>query len=452
MSALRMLDDVEASFAYMQSELGGSTQVTTHLAVEERFGEPALVRAVADWVRDLPVLALRIREAAGGGLWFHAGPPPGREALRHGVLPGGRSVREVLREELNEVLPAGGPLWRLRALEDPSGAVTHLFFTRNHAISDGFTTGVMAGTLLARLFGSAPAGLPGLPGSHGLPERPGSAPHGVPLTYQPPRYEPSGPVPQGPAVPDSAPPVPFDAAAPWAERRADFTTLDLTVPESAAVKAYCAEQRITVNEFFATALAESFGAATGRAELDFFTAVSLRGRFAQARFLSDPGCRIGVVRARLRLGGEGLAANAARYRSAFGAADAAWRPPARDHAEIRDAVRALAGGDSAPGICVTNVGVVDPALGPHADRVSEFRTVVNRIAANYAVVLHLSTFRGAFGLSLAYGAPSVDREVVLRTAELLRARALAPHRPGPPAVRGPAARGSARRTPAGAAG
>ncbi|MFD9335338.1 hypothetical protein ACFWBF_13155 [Streptomyces sp. NPDC060028] len=438
--ALRELDDIEASFAYMHAELGGSTQVTTHLAVASLFGRAEFARAVEGWVRELPVLALRIRESADGGLWFHTGPPPGPEQVRHGALPAGRSPRRVLREELNEVLETGGPLWRLRALEDVPGGVTHLFFTRNHAISDGFTTGVMAGALLGHLFGPAPQA------AAGPAELP---PHRPAFTYRPPRYEP--PVAGAPAPP-AAPPVSFDAVAPWAERRADYTALDLSASESAEVRAYCAEQGVTVNEFFATALAESFAAATGRTELDLFTAVSLRGRCEQERFLSDPGCRIGVIRAPLRLGDGGPAANAARYRSAFRAADTRWRPPARGHAEIREAVRALAGRDSAPGICITNVGVVDPALGPYAHLVSEFRTVVNRTAANYAVVLHLSTLRGAFGLSLAYGVPSVDRAVVLRTAELLRARALDPRRPGPPAVRGPAARGTARRTPVAAAG
>ncbi|MFG2996890.1 hypothetical protein [Streptomyces sp. NPDC048340] len=438
--ALRELDDIEASFAYMHAELGGSTQVTTHLAVARRFGPDELDRAAAAWVRGLPVLALRIGESADGGLWFQAGPPPGPEQVRHGVLAPGRSPGQVLREELNEVLATGGALWRLRALEDVAGGVTHLFFTRNHAISDGFTTGVMAGALLGHLFGPAPepAAAPAE-----LPSRE------VPFTYRPPRYEPA--VAPAPAA-AAAPPVPFDAVAPWAERRADYAALDLSAAESAEVRAYCAERGVTVNEFFATALAEAFAAATGRTEVEMFTAVSLRARGEQERFLSDPGCRIGVVRAPLRLGDEGLAANADRYRSAFRAADTRWRPPARGHADIRAAVRSLAERDGAPGICITNVGVVDAALGPHAHHVTQFRTVVNRTAANYAVVLHLSTLRGTFGLSLAYGAPSVDRAVVLRTAELLRARALDPRRPGPPAVRGPAVRGTARRTPAAAAG
>ncbi|MFD9358919.1 hypothetical protein [Streptomyces sp. NPDC060031] len=439
--ALRELDDIEASFAYMHAELGGSTQVTTHLAVASLFGPDEFARAVEGWVRELPVLTLRIRESVDGGLWFHAGPPPGPEQVRHGALPAGRSPRRVLREELNEVLETGGPLWRLRALEDVPGGVTHLFFTRNHAISDGFTTGVMAGALLGHLFGAAPGPTAAVPAQ--FPPHPGR------FTYRPPRYEP--PV-AGAAAPSAAPPVPFDRAAPWPQRRADYVALDLSAAESAGVRAYCAEQGVTVNEFFATALAESFAAATDRTELDLFTAVSLRGRCEGARLLADPGCRIGVVRAPLRLGDGGLAANAARYRSAFRAADTEWRPLARDHVEIRGAVRALAGRDSAPGICITNVGVVDPALGPHAQHVSEFRTVVNRTAANYAVVLHLSTFRSVFGLTLAYGAPSVDRGVVLRTADLLRARARDPRRPGPLSVRGPAARGTARRTPAAAAG
>jgi len=53
----------------------------------------------------------------------------------------------------------------------------------------------------------------------------------------------------------------------------------------------------------------------------------------------------------------------------------------------------------------------------------KLRTVANRVGANYGVVLHLSTLRGSFSLTLSYGSPSMDRGVVAGTAKLLRERA-----------------------------
>ncbi|MCZ1004664.1 hypothetical protein O1M63_53030 [Streptomyces mirabilis] len=58
-------------------------------------------------------------------------------------------------------------------------------------------------------------------------------------------------------------------------------------------------------------------------------------------------------------------------------------PALRDHAVIRRAVEQTAAARSAAGICITNVGVVAPALGPHTARVTGYRTVVNRVGANY---------------------------------------------------------------------
>ncbi|MEN8655781.1 hypothetical protein ABCR94_35710 [Streptomyces sp. 21So2-11] len=185
---------------------------------------------------------------------------------------------------------------------------------------------------------------------------------------------------------------------------------------------------MTVTQFFAAALAESFAsgvaAAAGRSEISLFTAVSLRQRYEQSGFLPDVGCFINVVNAPVRLDCGGSTAGHARaYASSFRAADAAWRPPRRDHAAIRRAVEEAAAATESPGICITNVGVVDQALGPHSSRVTGFRTVVNRTGANYALVLHLAMFKGAFGMQLAFGTPSMDRSTVENVAKGLHDRA-----------------------------
>ncbi|WKU46050.1 hypothetical protein Q3V23_19385 [Streptomyces sp. VNUA116] len=465
MELIRKLSDVEASFAYMHALLKGNTQVTTWMSIDAPLGAAELGDAVRRWARRLPLLRARIEERD-GSLWFAPGPGPGPEQLRHGPVPAGHSPEDLLAEELNDVLPTGGALWRLRAATDEQAGVTHLYFTRNHAISDGHSTGGTLRVLLEELFG-APRNAAPEPFSR----------NGDELTYTAPAPGAEGLRPL-PDAPGPVPGIPFAVRAPWEERGTAFVPADLSSAGSEAVKLYCRRRGLTVNQFFATALAESFALATGRDEVEFFTAVSLRRRYAEEESLADLGCFISVARAPLRLGGGSFKEHAEAYRDGFRAADAAWRPQARPHHEIRAAVAAAAAAGSAPGICITNVGPVDASLGAHAGRVTGFRTVVNRTGANYGLVLHLSTFRGAFGLALSYGTPSVDPSVAEGTAKLLRERlALAagaasgedprprrPYgsvtipatqglRPVPAAAgRGRAARGTAPRTRPGAAG
>ncbi|MEU2397799.1 hypothetical protein ACPCC5_06900 [Streptomyces pseudogriseolus] len=69
---------------------------------------------------------------------------------------------------------------------------------------------------------------------------------------------------------------------------------------------------------------------------------------------------------------------------------------------------------------------MDPALGPHTDRVTGYRTVVNRTGANYGVVLHLGTLGGEFRTALAFGTSSTDPDMVRSVAKALHDRAVSP--------------------------
>ena len=307
------------------------------------------------------------------------------------------------------MLAAGGPLWRLRVAADPASGRTHLLFVRNHAISDGYSTSWIVRELLDRLFAAARP----TQDAHARVAR-----NGDELTIR----TPGGQPPQEPAASAA---LPFFARHHQPERAAGFQSLSFSPAESRAIKRLCTDGGITVNQFFAAALTEAFGSVTGRTELDFFTAASLRGRYQEEPALADLGCFITVLKQPVRADGLPLVAAARRYRAGFEAADAAWRPARRPHTEIRRSVLELGALEAFPGICITNLGVLDPALGPHAERVTAFRTVVNRTAANYAVVLHLSTFRGAFDAALAYGTPAMDPAVAADTARLLRELALA---------------------------
>lgn len=152
--------------------------------------------------------------------------------------------------------------------------------------------------------------------------------------------------------------------------------------------------------------------------------MSLRRRYEESAELPDVGCFINVLNVPVRIGRGDPADEARDYAAAPARADAAWRPLLRDHAVIRRAVDQTTAARSAAGICITNVGVVDPALGPHTARVTGHRTVVNRVGANYGVVLHLGTLGGAFATALAFGTPSTDPDTVRAVAKALRDRVL----------------------------
>ncbi|MGA5711035.1 phthiocerol/phthiodiolone dimycocerosyl transferase family protein [Streptomyces cellulosae] len=384
----------------------GTTQVTTQVSVREDITPARLYGAVAQWTGELPLLSLRIEECA-DTLWFARGRPgvlP--DQIRHSELTSSDSPDDVLRRELNEVLETGGPLWRLHAVRDPRAGTAHLYFTRNHAISDGHSTSAVVRALLDALFPSRE------PSPYDVRRLP---PNADGLTYR-------APTGRNFVQPASGR-LPFTEHGPWPERGADFVPCALTRPESLALKAWCKRQGVTVNQFFAAALAESYAEATGRTEVGMFTAVSLRQRYED---LPDVGCFINVLRVSMRPGRGRLTELARAYGSALTSADAAWRPPVRSHAAIRRAVEETAAAGSAPGICLTNVGVADPALGPHLGRVSGYRTIVNRTGANYGLVLHLGTLDGTFGTVLAFGTPAVDRSLALDVAKGLHDRAVRP--------------------------
>ncbi|MFD8260276.1 hypothetical protein ACFV19_15375 [Streptomyces griseoluteus] len=405
MNAVRELSDGEAAFAYAHALMRGTTQVTTQVTVREDIAPAPLYRAVEQWAGELPLLSLRIEEHA-DTLWFARGPGVLHDQIRHSTLSSPDSPDDVLRRELNEVLETGGPLWRLHAVRDPRAGTTHLYFTRNHAISDGHSTGAVIRALLDALFPSSE------PSPYDVRRLP---PDADGLTYRAPA--------EGDFVQPASGRLPFAGHRPWPERGADFVPCALTRPESLALKAWCKRQGVTVNQFFAAALAESYAEATGRTEVGMFTAVSLRQRYAD---LPDVGCFINVLRVSMRPGRGRLTELAREYGTALTSADAAWRPPVRSHAAIRRAVEETAAAGSAPGVCLTNVGVVDPALGPHLGRVSGYRTIVNRTGANYGLVLHLGTLDGTFGPALAFGTPAVDRSLALDVAKGLHDRAVRP--------------------------
>ncbi|MEU0086116.1 hypothetical protein [Streptomyces sp. NPDC006274] len=422
---VRRLGDIEATFAYQHALMHGDAQVTTEFTVNAEFCPEYVAQAVARWVRRFPLLLLRIGEVR-GSLWFQQGPGLCPGQLTQGEPAGPGRPSDLLADEVNDVLPAGGGLWRLRVVHGRDTAATRFCFTVHPALFDAHSTGRLVRGLLDMLFSQA--AVDGVrPAVESLP------PATDELTY----------VAPPPAAPDlrtaggrpggawqAGPPQAAGRRPPWSARRAGVVSLSLPPRESLRLNRWCAERRIAPGHFLAAALARVHARTTGQEEVVLSNAVSLRRRYAEHVVMPDAGCCLHEVAAALRIGGGPTVDHARAYASSLRAADAAWRPARREHARIRRVVEAEAAGGTGPDIRVTDAGSVDVALGVHAARVTRFRTAVNRKATPAVGALHVSALRGALGLSLTYGMPGADSATAETTARELRNEALRPAGPG----------------------
>ncbi|MCE7045520.1 hypothetical protein [Streptomyces purpurascens] len=375
---VRRLSDTEATFAYTHALMGGRGGLTTSFTMNGVFSPERVEAAVELWLRRLPLLSLRIEDTGGGELWFRQGTP-------------GPS--------------AGERLWGLRVGRAAEGA-TRFSLSLHPAICDGHSVGRLVRPLLDALFG-----VPGTcAGKEDLP------PDTDELTYE------SGGV-CGVCVPGPArravtsygagagPGHGRGRSAGVVRESGGGVTLAIGPYETRRLRDWCGARRLTVSGFLATVLADAFARESGRREVTVATAVSLRRRYAERALISEPGCVLGVVRARLRAGGAGrdavdaggdLVGRARGHAEVLCSAGRDWRPERRAHTAIRRAVeRETEGGG--PELRVTDAGSVDTALGPHAGRVTGFRTMAARGDGALDGTLHLSSFKGALTVGLAVG-------------------------------------------------
>jgi hypothetical protein len=387
---VRGLSDTEAAFAYTHGLLRGSGRLTTTFTVHGVFSPERVERAVERWLARLPVLSLRIA-AADGRLWFRQGAP----SAAHSVLAAAEA----------DDGPAGERLWRLRAEPGPAGA-TRFRLTLHPAICDGYSVGRLVRPLLDALFDT-----PGLDAADRSPEA-------LPPDTDELTYEGGGGCVCGVCVPGA--PRRARAVAPYQDdrhprsgeggesgerglgegRTAGAVTLALTPYESRRLRDWCGAGQVTVSGFLTTVLADALARETGRTEVTVATAMSLRRRYTERALIAEPGCVLGMVRARLGAGAAGDPLGRARENAAaLCLAGRAWRPERRAHAGIRSAVEREAGARG-PELRVVDAGSVDTALGPHAARVTGFRTVAARGAGRPGGSLYLSSFKGALTASL----------------------------------------------------
>ncbi|MFE3038120.1 hypothetical protein ACFXKY_41470 [Streptomyces canus] len=385
----RGLSGTEATFAYTHALMRGSGTLTTSFTVQGTFSPERVERAVRRWLGRLPLLSLRIT-GADDGLRFRPGTRSGAHALL--TAPAGRD---------DEV--AGERLWRLRAGPGPAGT-TRFRLTLHPAICDGHSVGRLVRPLLDALFDT-----PGLDAADRAAEA--LPPDTDELTYEsgggcvcggcggvpgPGRGRGDGRTTRGvtPAV------VTPGVAAPGVVAPG-VVTLALTPYESRRLREWCGAGQVTVSGFLTTVLADALARETERAEVTVATAMSLRRRYAERTLIAEPGCVLGLVKARLSAGATGDALGRARANAAvLCSAGRAWRPERRAHTGIRHAVEREARARG-PEVRVVDAGSVDTALGPHAARITGLCTVAARGSGRPGGSLYLSTFKGALTVALS---------------------------------------------------
>ncbi|BBC36684.1 hypothetical protein SGFS_079780 [Streptomyces graminofaciens] len=393
---MRRLSDTEAAFAYAHALPHGSGRLTTTFTVNGVLAPERVEQAVEQWVRGLPLLSLRIEDTGGDGLWFRKG------------------TRGAWREA------DGERLWELSVGRTPAGA-TRFSLTLHPAICDGFSVGRLVRPLLDALFAA--------PGAR-------SGEQELPPDIDGLTYEGGGACVCGVCMPSGSPrrvrrAVTSYGGGPDGEveergRTGDAVTLALSPYASRRLRDWCGARQLTVRGLLATVLADALARESGRTEVTVATAVSLRRSYAERALITEPGCVLGVVRAALRAGPAGDPVGGARANAAaLCAAGRAWRPERRAHAAVRRAVERAAAEEGAAELRVVDAGSVDTALGPHAGRVTGFRTVAAHGGTRLGGTLHLSSFKGALTVALAVAGPwAAVAERELTEAALLRSALL----------------------------
>lgn len=396
---LRPLDLVEAQFAYLHAIMHGTTQVVSQLLVDTIVAPQELLLAARSLFERFQILRTCIREN-GGELWFAEHGNFSRIPFQITHARSLETVEQDMQEELARPLDSEKGLWRLRLVRIPVQECSVIILTRNHAISDGSSTKLIFRELVANLStlrkGKLPSGI-----SEPLASWPVARP-GV----QP---------PNGGVL---APALRFNSFAPVPSRTPRFLDLDITCQESERLLGFCKSNNVTVTQLLSALFMKSYCRVRGTDTTALFTAVSLRSERFHTELVQEMGCHITVVRTVPRNVTGDLLTLARQCGRLLETAIESWQPKFASHSALRSEIEALASSDRFGGIAITNTGSAAAKDFSGDIRPLGMRTIVNRIGANYAVVLHVLSFDGKLCLTFAYSEPAMPAKDV----ELMKAQ------------------------------
>ncbi|NVZ19462.1 hypothetical protein HX794_07405 [Pseudomonas costantinii] len=365
MQSHRLLDETEQRFHQNFLDRNGNTQVTTLLTVPGCVSPLRACKAFGQLVADYSFLRQKIVPVGTGEYGFV--PVEERVQSADCIAPASLHVDALLKLELNRLL-GDQEGWRALIVADAEINQTHILLTRNHAISDGYSTARLVDSLAGYL-GENPSG----------PDSRASRAFHIRLAYW------------------DASPVDTGKAS-----YADFVRLQVSGQAAQRIDQLRTASRFTTNTIWGGVLAYSYLLHAGVSAFDLFTAYSLRESGSHCLPLTKA-CLIEVRRATLNGQDPDLLGCIERYAQVV----------AEDKARLGVREANLADDTPRPALAFTNTGQLDRFLTQPAPVVLGFSTLVNRSGGNYDFVLHLGRFNGAWHAALAFSSLKVERATAL---------------------------------------
>ena len=385
MKKYRRLNAIEASMASTHALLGGTTQVVSLLSFRGSFDQQRLISSFERLFTAHEILRLSIVEDENSFEFRGEVDFPRVERMLEATseIP---TVERLLEKELNSIIDPKIGLWRYRIITDSHRGLSHLLFTRHHAISDGYTTLRLMRDLLAYYSTGTPIAPELL--SIGADKRIRSCRRAPFLQkaagnqrIQPSRF-------------------PFAEFVPIHLRSTRVESRKISGVTLAELSASAKVRGQTLNSQLVAIFARAVGEEAALDVVNVFTAVSLRKQPYSETQVSDLGCFITVSDVAIEL--SSLECIAQRYGKSISKHRDTFVPSFREHADIRASVKSRSSSSEFQGIAVTNVGSADQIQEASALEIVDYRSVANRNGGLFAMALHLSFLRGELTISLTY--------------------------------------------------
>ncbi|TFY86694.1 hypothetical protein DYL59_21305 [Pseudomonas kairouanensis] len=363
MQAHHLLDETEQRFHQNFLHRDGNTQVTSLLTIPGGVSPLQAMKAFEQLIADYPFLAQKIVAVDESRYGFV--PVDNPVHLSPSAMPASLRADALIKLELNRLL-GNEEGWRAWVVPDALLGRTHILLTRNHAISDGYSTARLVSSLAGYL-GAAPP--------YADSESPGAFHLRLACWGE----------------------SPLDTGKP---SHADFVRLRVTQQAVQRINQLRETSGFTANAIWGGVFAFSYLKHARVPAFDLFTAYSLRDPSQHDQPLTKA-CLIDVRHTTLTDDAPDVLGSIERYA----------RVVTQDRAQL--GVRPTPSGGIAaqaarPALAFTNTGVLDRFLTHPQQRVLGFSTVVNRSGGNYDFVLHLGKFNGTWHAALAFSSLKVD--------------------------------------------
>lgn len=378
---IRKLTATEAGFAYLHSLAKGTSQVLSHIELNKLLQYEKLVCAARKLFYYHQILRTCIHEL-GDELWFNEFSEFERINISYTVASKADELDSIFNTELSESLNSSISLWRLHLVNVIGDQVSYIIFSRNHVVSDGFTTSLFFELLLKNLDGFIFE-----------QDKFESLPSFSTASLTPKGFIQSSKL---------APPFTFNKFIKLEERKPLFLDLNISKQQSSKLISFAKSNGLTITQLLSALFVKVFCLTMNKESCNLYTAVSLRSNMSDSMQALCMGCHISVVHTVPNVNENNLVSLAKDCGLKLNDAINNWKPSTHSHAFIRQSVLQLVQAKSANGIAITNVGNISSTRFPDRLQPTSMRTVVNRLCGNYAVVLHVLSLNGHLGAAFSW--------------------------------------------------